>query len=248
MRVDSTVDYDHEGNLHTLDGARAALPILLGDRQPKSLLDVGCGAGTWLRAALDCGVEDLCGLDGVHLPVDKRWVPDGVIRVCDLTQDWGLGRMFDVVLCLEVAEHLPLRCAESFIKRLTQHGHVILFSAANRWQRGQHHVNCQWPDYWQGLFNRYGFTCDAAVRWQLWDDARVEPWYRQNIFLAAHAPEAAGQEPRIAPVVHPDYLPTIIDYHRREQQSWLAANIEHVMRCLRARRPSGSSGGDPTPP
>jgi len=42
-------------SLHTLQGAAAALSAIFGSGAPKSLLDVGCGTGTWLRAAMDLG-------------------------------------------------------------------------------------------------------------------------------------------------------------------------------------------------
>ena len=32
--------------------------------QPESVIDLGCGRGTWLKAFKDIGVERLVGLDG----------------------------------------------------------------------------------------------------------------------------------------------------------------------------------------
>jgi hypothetical protein len=65
-------------------------------------------------------------------------------------------------------------------------------------------VNCRWPVYWQNLFNQRGFACSDAPRWQIWNDARIEPWYRQNLFQAKRDPVNAGQEPRIPGIIHPD--------------------------------------------
>src|SRR5262245_37110575 len=99
--------FDHSKNQHSLAGAKAALPHIFGDRYPRNMLDVGCWVGTWLRAAMDYGISDICGLDGVGLDQDQLLFPPALFRQQDLTKRWDLGRRFDCVLCLEVGEHLP---------------------------------------------------------------------------------------------------------------------------------------------
>jgi Methyltransferase domain len=199
------IEFDHAQNPHTLQGANAAFSeIFSSSSKPKSLLDVGCGIGTWMRAAIDLGVADVCGLDGVILPEDVLHVPSYTIERYDLSKPFKLGRRFEVVLCLEVAEHLPEASAAELIWSITEHTDNALFSAACPGQPGQNHINCQWPSYWQHQFNRQGFRCEDAVRWQIWDDVRIEPWYRQNIFWARRDPAVAGQEARIKSVIHPE--------------------------------------------
>jgi SAM-dependent methyltransferase len=202
------INYDHfrAAKLHTVSGARAALEALLGSTRPRSMLDVGCGAGTWLRAALDLGVTDVFGIDGIAVREDQLLFPLRLFHQQDFTQDWKLDREFDMAVCVEVAEHLPAASAETLIAALVRHAKVIFFSAAAPGQMGQYHVNCQWPEYWQEIFNAHGFSCDDELRWKIWNDARVEPWYRQNIFRAVRSPETAGREARILPVVHPEMV------------------------------------------
>jgi len=185
----------------------AALAQMLESGTPASLLDVGCGTGTWLRAALNVGIEDVFGVDGKEIPAEKLLIPGNLIAQGDLTQPIDLGRRFDVVLCLEVAEHLDERFAGVLVGNLTRHASFVIFSAACPGQPGQHHVNCKWPDYWQALFNASGFVCSDEIRWHLWSDRRVEPWYRQNMFFARFNPNHAGKEARLKPVIHPDMRP-----------------------------------------
>ena len=198
------VDYNHAANLHTIEGPLAALPKLFPEGMPASILDVGCGTGTWLRAAFDLGVTDIFGIDGVDIPPENLLFDANRFKRYDLTAPIDLGRRFEVVLCLEVAEHLQAEFAQVIIETLTKHSDRIVFSAAIPvLQGGQHHVNCQWPEYWQGLFNRRGFVCEDSLRSRIWNDQQIELWYRQNIFLACHDSDA-GKEPRIRSLIHPE--------------------------------------------
>jgi SAM-dependent methyltransferase len=199
------IEYDHAANRHTLDSPRRVLPLLFERRRPTSLLDVGCGTGTWLHVARALGVEDILGVDGVEVATSRLLIPSEVFHVVDLRTPWHLQRKFDLALCLEVAEHLDLPVGKLLVETLTAHADEIVFSAACPGQPGQHHVNCQWPVYWQQMFNDCGFSCSDAIRWRIWNDPDVEVWYRQNMFLARRDP-GAGREARLNAVVHPDFL------------------------------------------
>jgi SAM-dependent methyltransferase len=202
----NSIDYDYRKNLHTISGPQAALPYVFAQRRPASLLDVGCGPGTWIRASIESGIADVFGVDGVRVDDGELLFPPELFRQLDLTQHWSLGRSFDAALCLEVAEHLAPGSAPALVDSLVKHSNLVVFSAGCPGQPGQHHVNCQWADYWQELFNARGYVCSDALRWSIWDIQDIEPWYRQNIFIARRDPAAAGQEPRIKRVIHPDML------------------------------------------
>jgi len=198
----------------SLQSARVIVPLLIKLLHPSSVVDVGCGGGSWLQAFHESGVEDLFGVDGPW--IDKkvfRLRPD-LLQHQDLTKRFELGRRFDLANCLEVAEHLPAEAAPVMVENLVRLAPVVVFSAAVPAQYGLHHVNCQWPEYWTALFNRYRYTPIDVLRWQIWEDGEVSWWYRQNLMLFASQsylgdhPELLDQAARYrdipAHVIHPD--------------------------------------------
>jgi hypothetical protein len=112
---------------------------------------------------MDLGALDVLGIDGIAVPEQQLHVTRTAIELCDLSNRFDLGRRFDVALCLEVAEHLPESSSAGLISSIAAHSDAILFSAACPGQPGQHHVNYQWPSYWQALFNGEGYVCDDSV-------------------------------------------------------------------------------------
>jgi SAM-dependent methyltransferase len=208
-----TISYKHHTEMHSLRGARAGFKYLSRYGPFHSLLDVGAGTGTWMRAAQEAGIEDVYGLDGIDTTRRNFLADRDKIQVHDLCQPFNLCRTFDCVICLEVAEHLDKSSARTLIRCLCDHGNTIFFSAASPRQWGQNHVNCQTPAYWQALFNGRGFACFDDVRWQMWSDSEIEPWYRQNIFRAVRQSALAGSEPRIQFIVHPAMVAKYLDYY-----------------------------------
>jgi 2-polyprenyl-3-methyl-5-hydroxy-6-metoxy-1,4-benzoquinol methylase len=125
--------------------------------KPNSILDVGCGLGTWLSVARELGVENVCGIEGPWInPKQLRIDPEYVI-IQDLEHPFNLHRSFDLVISLEIAEHLSPNVASTFIASLVSHGDIILFSAAIPYQGGHNHINEQFPSYWANLFAEVEF-------------------------------------------------------------------------------------------
>jgi len=166
--------------------AHRILGILREFIQPQSVLDVGCGVGSFLKAAQEIGIVDIRGMEGAWLDKSKLVIDPALVELRDLEQSFSLGRRFDLVMCIEVAEHLSVPAAPQFVKSLTEHGDLILFSAAIPFQGGHHHLNEQFPEYWAGLFAQHGFRVADLVRPRLWNDDSVWYWLRQNMLLFAH--------------------------------------------------------------
>lgn len=151
-----------------------------------SVVDVGCGNGYWLSAFRGCGAKEILGIDGHHVDQSILEIAPEEFLAWDLETPVSVGRRFDLVVSLEVAEHLSEEAADSYVETLVSLGPVVLFSAAVPNQGGVNHVNEQWPHYWSEKFQRYGYSAIDCLRYRFWDDSDVNWWYAQNILLFAH--------------------------------------------------------------
>ena len=180
-------------DLSALRSAERVVPVVCGLISPKSVLDVGCGRGAWLTVwHAQHGVERVLGVDGVSAEQLKAIPARDFIRSVDLEAGFSVGERFDLVQCLEVAEHLSPEAAPLLIRSLVLHSDVILFSAARPGDGGEHHVNEQEPEYWRGLFSAHGFQLYDAIRQRIAGDAIIDPWYRYNTFIFTK-PEIAAR-------------------------------------------------------
>ncbi len=179
--------------------------------KPKSILDIGCGAGTWLAAAQERGIEDIFGLDGSDSAGESLLISKSKFKAQDLSATFDLARSFDLMMSLEVAEHLPISCHKAYASSLANHGDLVLFSGAIPYQGGTGHISENWPQYWAALFAEQGFSCFDMLRTYLWDLRGVDFWYKQNILIfakdeAAKNLEAKGFQAteRVLALVHPE--------------------------------------------
>ncbi len=193
--------------------AQIILNILFRDFQPESVIDVGCGLGTWLSVCQELGVPEVQGIDGTWLDTNLLHIPESCVLKVDLEQPFQLKRKFELAICLEVAEHLAPEAAEGFIKSLISHADRILFSAAIPFQGGHHHVNEQWSDYWNNLFMKHGYVAVDYIRGEIWQNSSVIWWLKQNILLFVKAElieqnenwKKAAKIKSPLSIVHPDF-------------------------------------------
>ena len=179
----NSVLYIHLEEIHNTRSAEIVLPILFNHIKPKSVLDVGCGLGTWLKVCKDLGVEEILGIDGEYVEPSKITIPHDCFLQKDLCELTFSDRKYDLTICLEVAEHLPQKNAQQFVEFLASSSETILFSAAVPYQGGQGHINEQPLSYWLEKFKVLGFTAYDFIRPMIWDNENVDWWYRQNILL-----------------------------------------------------------------
>lgn len=161
---------------------------------PGSYLDIGCGDGSWMLAAHQLGYHPIWGYDiltdnGVTVP------PGAVYRAYDvLADDHPAWRRWDLVVCVEVAEHIQPHLSRRLVHYLTSAAREhILFSAAPPGQ-GPYppegatpetlhnwHNNERSPEFWNRLFDEFGWDPDYRISKALGSMKRIDPWYRSNV-------------------------------------------------------------------
>lgn len=178
--------YDEKFYLNQIPGSERSAHLILSFLfkyfKPNSIIDVGCGAGTWLKAARNLGVNQVLGIDGDYA-YSSLVINDIFFEACDLNAPIVKDKKFEMLFSLEVAEHLNVGRAEGFIADLCKISDVILFSAALPNQGGTDHRNENWPEYWAKYFYNNGYYPLDFIRDVFWNNDDVEWWYRQNILI-----------------------------------------------------------------
>lgn len=216
---------------------------LTGAVELASVADFGCARGTWLAAWRQAGVRDTMGLDGFYVQPSDLEIPAERFHACDLTRPIDLGRRYDLVQSLEVAEHLPPDAAPAFVDSLVRHADVVLFSASVPGQGGENHLNERPYEYWRDRFAERGYVMIDWLRPRILDDTTVQYWYRYNCFLFVSesalprvpAEWRAAQIPAGAPV--PDVAPALFQVRKQIVKSLprpLQNSLSRLMSALRS--------------
>lgn len=157
----------YEESLRRMDSYRIIANYLVREFEFESVLDVGCGNGMLLAAIkAEFGSRrslDLCGVDssvnGIEGFIDKT-IPAACL-------DFARGplngiKKADLVVSMEVAEHISSEHEDSFIDRIVQHCRsTCFFTAVVPGQPGHWHVNCRENIHWMEKFRRRGWIFDA---------------------------------------------------------------------------------------
>ena len=184
--------------------ASVIVPIVLSLFPFESVVDVGCGIGTWTRRFIEGGVPDVIGIDGDYVERSMLCIPQERFFPHDLRTPIQLDRSFQLAVCLEVGEHLPQARSRGLVDDLVSLAPCVLFSAALPGQGGIDHINEQYLSKWADLFSAHDFVALDLIRHKIWNDGEVSWWYRQNIVLFAHRSHTLAE--RHAPVSVLDYI------------------------------------------
>jgi len=218
------------------ESAHEIVPLVLEDLRPASIVDVGCGIGTWLVEFQAAGVADFVGVDGDYVNRANLLIDPARFLARDLAEPLVLDRRFELAVSLEVAEHLPPETASTFVGSLTRLAPVVLFSGAIPYQGGANHVNEQWPEYWEQQFLKYEYVVVDSLRPRLRKRADIMPWYRQNLLYFVQRDRLA-EYPALAGAFEPNretplsfVLPEFYEFRQKTSREQLRQSMCHAMR------------------
>lgn len=171
---------------------------------PGSVLDAGCGSGALLRAFARVAPDvRTLGLEHSAAALRRAHSAGLNVRDWDATQLAGAASTrfaeslgpWDLVVCLEVAEHLPPWHGRRLVRFLS-HWNAVVFSAAQPGQGGVWHLNEQPPAYWLRRFATEGLRLHPAgdaIRDAI-RGLRLGPWYAANLVLLARGPGVEARD------------------------------------------------------
>ena len=139
---------------------------IVNDLHPRTVLDAGCAMGYLVAALRDRGVEAY-GVDISEYAISKvREDVRPFCRVASLTEAFpnDLPQHYDLVVTIEVLEHLYAEDGQKAIANLCKHADTVLFSSTPDDFEERTHVNVQQREYWAKLFFEQGFTDDINYR------------------------------------------------------------------------------------
>lgn len=154
--------YEDGGFARTEYSARVITAWIQCNLSPKSVLDLGSGSGFYLRELAQLGIEAL-GLEAS--PAGVAGSGSNVLALSyDLRRPVYLSKRFDVVMCIEVAEHIPKCSSPVLVESICSNANsFVVFTAAPPGTPGADHINCQPEKFWVALFHERGFVLRPAL-------------------------------------------------------------------------------------
>jgi len=157
--------------------------------QITSMIDFGCGIGSFLEGGLDCGLTRIIGLE-INLEAARDHMPYRVVPHIlnqDITEPVDIGK-FDSAWSIEAAEHIKPEGTEQFIENLATAERYIILTAAPPGQPGRGHINCRPRDFWIDSIEGHGFDYleedvkKSAKIWGRWR-TKLSPWMTTNLMI-----------------------------------------------------------------
>ena len=173
-------------NTHTFDEKLCnAIADIFTDQNIKTAYDIGCGDGRYTRHLIKRGI-DCKGWDGSPKTPE---ISQGLCGVKDFSDPQDLTPV-DLVMSLEVGEHIPKRWEHIFIDNLCRASkRFICLSWAIEGQPGYGHFNCQNNDYVIEQFKQKGFEyCPASSKFLRENCSKdTFPWFVNTLLIFKRA-------------------------------------------------------------
>lgn len=166
-RHDCGVPY--ERNSHWLEFFGKVADGIVRDLRPATVLDAGCAMGFLVEALRERGVE-AWGIDVSEYAISQ--VHESVREYCQVgTLAEPLPRRYDLIVSIEVLEHIPSAEANAAIANLCAATDRLLLSTTPDDYGEATHLNVQPPEAWSAALAGEGFLREVER-----DASYVTPW------------------------------------------------------------------------
>ncbi|CAE8584464.1 unnamed protein product [Polarella glacialis] len=129
----------------------------------------------WLN---ETGLVQAFAFDGIE---EASKITNGRVQDLQLGSPFDLGRRFDWVVCLEVAEHLPPEFADILLDNIRRHASQgVIMSWATHDFPNPHHPNTLSEEESTKLIESFGFRQDRVLTEKLRAAAEID-WLKQTI-------------------------------------------------------------------
>jgi len=147
---------------------------------PGTVLDIGCGPGTYVDALRTFGITAR-GID-----VDNRVLGKEHLKYQSLFELDDVDQA-DTVVCLEVAEHIDKSAADLVAYQVARCvKKTLIWTAAQPEQGGIGHINCQSKQYWEEKLTAQGLTRNIELETRMLKfvmQGTHMGWFRNNVML-----------------------------------------------------------------
>jgi SAM-dependent methyltransferase len=142
---------------------------IIQEINPKTVLDAGCAKGFLVENLRKRGIEAF-GIDISEYAIQN--VHPEIAPFCRVGSILDpLPQYYDLIVSLEVVEHLPSSEAGKIINNFCEHVGNVLFSSTPDEFKDATHFNVQPPEYWAELFAYHSFYRDVD-----YDANYIAPW------------------------------------------------------------------------
>jgi trans-aconitate methyltransferase len=188
---------------------------IVSDLNPQTVLDAGCAWGLLVECLRARGVEAY-GIDISEYAINN--VDESVRPFCwvgSIAEPFP--QSYDLIVSVEVLEHMPKNLAELAIENLSKHSDQLLISTSPHDFQEATHINVQQPDYWSRQFARCGFYKDLDF-----DASFITPWaaryYRSPQNTVPSVIQAYERKLWQSNVELMSLRSSVIDYHKKLQE------------------------------
>ena len=172
-------DLDTAKRRHRFDKPLA--DYIIKNYKVNSIADVGCGVGSYCKAFKDSGINIVHGYEGTQ-GISKIATYDDIMTV-DLTKERWVDIYYDLVICLEVGEHIPLEYEQRVIDNICRYVNKdLILSWAVPGQGGAGHYNERPNEYIIAELGKRGFVFNKVKSMNIREAASLK-WFRNTLMI-----------------------------------------------------------------